>query len=334
MDFSKFEAGKDDNDRRIDKVIRIFCPDLNLSSIYKYIRKGLIKVNNKKISQEYRVQTGDIILIADFILNKETNESSVKTEIPKPKISIPELKVIFRNNDLLAINKPYDYVVHGNSNDNKQSLETIVKNTFKAKTNSLAFTPGPLHRLDKKTTGILFFSQSLEGARWFSENLRNHKIQKKYIGIVQGKLLSKEIWIDEISRDEEDNSNKAFHKVSVHKTDKSKTAETEATPLFCGKYTGNNYSTDITVVQYYIKTGRTHQIRSQSSIHGYPLIGDTAYGGKELKNEKRQFFLHAQKIIFLNSMAGADFPSEITCNLDDDFCKFVSKTCGITKLEL
>ena len=51
MDFIEFTAGLDDNERRLDKVLRNFIKNTQLSSIYKYIRKNLIRVNDKKVSQ-------------------------------------------------------------------------------------------------------------------------------------------------------------------------------------------------------------------------------------------------------------------------------------------
>ena len=67
MDFIEFTAGIDDNERRLDKVLRNFIKNTQLSSIYKYIRKNLIRVNDKKVSQDYHVKTGDVISIASFI---------------------------------------------------------------------------------------------------------------------------------------------------------------------------------------------------------------------------------------------------------------------------
>jgi len=332
VDFVEFIAGQDDNDRRLDKIIRKFCSELTLSSIYKFIRKGLIKVNNKKTTAEYHVLTNDKIQIAAFIIEDLKNDKSSETRPTENKLSFdfPKINVVFQNDDLLIINKPYDYVVHGNTNDKKPNLEKIIQEMFPAKNKaSLSFTPGPLHRLDKKTTGLLCFSQSLNGARIFSEELQNHQIQKKYIGIAQGHLKTTEKWIDDISKDFSDD--KGFHTVSIEKSDLSKTAETEATPLFYGNYNG----TPVTVVQYYIKTGRTHQIRSQTSIHSYPLIGDTAYNGKKLNKESREFYLHAAKLIFLNPEKFAkknddksDFSGEFICQPDKDFLQFITKTCG------
>ena len=91
MDFLEFNAGIDDNDRRIDKVLRNFIKDVPLSSIYKYIRKNLIKINNKKTTQDYRVKTGDVISIAAFIINDlSENQSELKTTFKKTK------KILFK----------------------------------------------------------------------------------------------------------------------------------------------------------------------------------------------------------------------------------------------
>ena len=85
MDFLEFNAGIDDNDRRIDKVLRNFIKDVPLSSIYKYIRKNLIKINNKKTTQDYRVKTGDIISIAAFIINDFSENHQNQTTFKKTK---------------------------------------------------------------------------------------------------------------------------------------------------------------------------------------------------------------------------------------------------------
>ena len=67
MEFRDFTTGKDDDGRRLDRVLRIFMNDKSLSEIYKLIRKGLIKVNHKKTKPEAHVNQGDVISIADFL---------------------------------------------------------------------------------------------------------------------------------------------------------------------------------------------------------------------------------------------------------------------------
>lgn len=305
MDFKEFKCGENDEGRRLDKVLKIFLPDMNLSLLYKNIRNGLIKVNKKKQKENYHIEKGDCIQIAAFLL-EDKNES---LEDHRNTLNIKDL-IIFQNEHILILNKPYDIKVHGDKNSLDEAVKAYYKKEFSD--NSISFTPGPLHRLDRKTTGLLAFSLSLKGARWFSENIQDHTITKIYSGIVQGKLETTEKWIDFIEKEEPANE-KNFHKVQVSEKD-GKKAVTSATPLKFGKFR----RTEITLVQYNIETGRTHQIRSQSAAHGYPLLGDTAYGGLQNTGLKQDFYLHAEKLIFPEDNP-LGLPSEIICKPDYNF---------------
>ena len=291
MEFKEFFATENDQDRRLDKIVRKLIHQQNLSQIYSCIRKGLIKVNQKKSSPDAKIQNGDSIKIPVFLLTEKIENS---TEIKTNETQFTKnFETIYENNDIIIINKPYNILVHGNDT----SLDKEIKkyfNTLQNKKASLSFTPGPLHRLDKKTTGLLTFSLSLAGAKWFSQNIATHTIKKTYIAILQGKLEKKEQWIDFICN-EEKNIEKNFYTVKTNEkeTDNSKKAISTVEPILFGKYKNNDY----TLVKVIIQTGRTHQIRAQSAFHHYPLLGDTAYGGIKI-NESQDFFLHAIKLNF------------------------------------
>ena len=66
MEFREFTAGKDDDGRRLDRILRIFLKDKSLGEIYSLLRKGLIKVTQKKAKPDLHVKENDVILIADF----------------------------------------------------------------------------------------------------------------------------------------------------------------------------------------------------------------------------------------------------------------------------
>lgn len=324
MDFLEFNAGIDDNDRRIDKVLRNFIKDVPLSSIYKYIRKNLIKINNKKTTQDYRVKTGDIISIAAFIINDFSENQSESNNLQKNEENTfqKNLKIVFQNEDILILNKPYDVLVHGSDNSLDKQVENYYKKINQNKSKSMSFTPGPLHRLDRKTTGLLSFSLSLNGARWFSENIKNHTIQKKYVSVVQNKLLHQEEWIDYIEK-KSDKDNSKFHKVEVSKlkeNDEQKKCITKITPVKYGKYKNK----DITFVEIEIKTGRMHQIRAQASLHNHPLLGDTAYGGIKIDDFSQDFFLHAKELIF-PSENPINLPITVNATLPQPFLEFTDK---------
>ena len=339
MDFQNFKTGNNDISRRLDKVIRIFAEDLSLAEIYKAIRKGFIKVNNKKIKSDYRIQKNDIISIAAFLTDKANNEKKESTN--EESVKMPE--IIFENEYILVINKPYDVNVHGD----KTSLDKTIENYYNQKVHqaSLSFKPGPLHRLDKKTTGLLAFSMNIEGARWFSENIKNHTIQKKYYGLIEGNLSRKEIWCDFISNERSDKiCNMAFHKVNailsdkkgeiypkdncnqhINKNEVKKQAETVVIPIGIGKYKDK----DVTLAEFYIKTGRKHQIRAQSSLHKHPLLGDTAYGGKKINYGNRDFYLTAKELIFPKDNP-LNLPEKLNIELEKSFINIL-EYCDIKK---
>lgn len=304
MEFIHFKIGKDDDGRRLDRVIRKFLSEDNLSQLYKSLRKGLIKVDNKKQSPDYRVSENSELLIADFLIKNNQKKQEINT---KHFVNISNISV-FQNEHLLILNKPYDITVH-------PELSNIVQNQFlndKNKRTSLSFNSGPLHRLDRKTTGLIVFSQSLIGAKYFSELIQKHNVKKTYLAILEGKLPQEYYWTDSIEKKDEKGNH--FHTVQVNtNTEKSKLTETKVIPLAYGKYN----QLDITLAEFVIGTGKQHQIRAVSSFHGYPLLGDVAYNAKKIAENR--FFLHAYKLNFPENSLG--IPEEIICDLPKEFVK-------------
>ncbi len=328
MEFKEFTAGTDDNDRRLDRVIRKIAEKENLSGLYKAIRKGLVRVNGKKTEVSGHIFEGDKIKIPEFLLQtKDEDKTSLNNNAQPEKQKInASLDVVFQNEDLLVIDKPYDIPVHSAANSLEKSVVEFYSNNFPQK-KSISFTPGPLHRLDRKTTGLLAFSMSLNGARWFSENIADHSIRKIYTAIVQEKLSGTQEWTDFISK--EYSKGNAFQTVKVSAksretettenpsgTEKSLLAKTKIIPVRYFEYK----KVPCTLVEIEIQTGRTHQIRSQAAFHGFPLLGDTAYGGTEIYAEQ-DFFLHAKTLIFPeNRLPG--IPEKLEVKIPFAFEKF------------
>lgn len=309
MNFTHFTAGKDDSERRLDRILRRFLNEENLSSIYKLLRKGLVKVNGKKANGNFRVSEGDDIQIADFLLSKTQfeGENSDKTASHAKQSPLSKDIIIFKNESILILNKPYDIPVQPSASSNGKSLAEIVQSDYELthKNTSLAFRTGPLHRLDRKTTGLIAFSQNLDGAKWFSEKIKSHEIQKVYLAILEGNLTQNAVWEDHIQKLEVSTKSnctvpfahdEGFHTVSVNSSDAGKFAHTEVFPLSHARFNGK----EVTLARILITTGRTHQIRSQCAYHGFPLLGDTAYGGTKIDSKKlgQDFFLHAAELYF------------------------------------
>ena len=324
MVYKDFKTGQNDVDRRIDKVLRIFLKDISLSNLYKLLRKGLIKVNHKKVTEQYRVKKDDIICIADFLLEEEELKAKKLQKKNNHEASTCSFysfpQIVYKNEHLLVINKPYDVSVHGSADSLDKRFACYYQENFQNTDKSLSFKPGPLHRLDKKTTGLLCFSLSLKGAQWFTKNIQAHTIQKKYYAIILGKLTQKQTWNDLILNEGQKKNN--FYKVEAVAKASKPNALTIITPLKHGIYKNQA----VTLAELEIKTGKKHQIRSQCALHGFPLLGDTTYNSFAA-SLPRGFYLHAHELCFPNENP-LQLPSKITCSPDEQFFAAL-KDCDI-----
>jgi 23S rRNA pseudouridine955/2504/2580 synthase len=266
-------TGENDKGRRLDRILRKALPDYPLPLIHRLLRQKKILVNGKPGRAQDRIESGAKISIS-FLKKMQTRLSLVR-QYPPPEI-------LWQGSGLIAVNKPAGLAVHGHN-----SLDGMVSSFLAEKLPpSLSFKPGPLHRLDKPSSGIVIFSTSIEGARLFSSLMREQKVRKTYLAVVEGNVKSEETWQDDLFRDKE--KKKTF--ISRLNSGGGKTAVTKVTPIAAdGGYT---------LIKAEIATGRTHQIGAQAAFHGHPLAGDKKYGGKKF-GKKNGFFLHAWKLEFL-----------------------------------
>lgn len=354
MEFVDFIAQEDDDNRRLSKILKNIFYEKEINA-FEIIRKKLIKVNNQKVKEDCKIKENDKISIPAFLLedknqNKTENilENQQKNHFENQKKSDFTIEILFQNENILIVNKKRGINVQP-ANKNEISLSEIVEENFSRQNKtSLSFKAGPLHRLDKFTSGAICFSQSLKGARWFSENIQNHKICKIYVGILEGFLENNEIWRDYLKDSENslceqkltqkinqkvgkknakfnnaDFNNADFHKVEKSFADdkNSKLCITKVFPLEQKIFSQKKY----TICLFKIETGRKHQIRCQSFIHGHSLAGDSSYNGKSFFVEGKEFsnfFLHSYFLKFPENSLG--IPQEIFAPFDDDFKTFIN----------
>lgn len=264
-----FIITSNDTQKRIDNVIRKLLPDMSLKAVFKAIRNGDIRINKKKVKQNYKLNEGDELAIFSPFLKHKKEESN-------NNFKLDSKRVIYESSDILIYNKKRGELVHGE----RDSLDKRVKSYLKNKIiNTLSFSPGPLHRLDRNTQGLIVFSVSLLGARTFTKLLKDNKIQKFYLTIVDGEYYNKETWNDSLERDEKS--------LKSYKSDKGQKAVTIFTPLLAKK------GKTLSLIE--IKTGRTHQIRAHCSIHKRPLTGDIKYNKR---TDYKEYFLSAISLSF------------------------------------
>ncbi len=276
-----YRVEQNDNDRRFDRVIRKMFPDLELGSIYRLIRKGGIRLNGKKTAPSHRVRHGDRIAVPpDIALRRPSDVAAgVPADRVEERVAPTALsfsgRILAEDKHILAVDKPSGIVVHG-----RDSLDSLVQRYLAPRiAPSLSFRPGPGHRLDRNTTGIVLFAKSLHGARHLSRLLREGRVEKRYIGLLDGTIRGPLVWQDRLRR------NRELRKTALA-PGSGQTAHTSVMPIA----TESNY----TLVLFTIGTGRTHQIRAQASLHGHALTGDRKYEGSS--SLTATYLLHAASI--------------------------------------
>ena len=237
-------------------------------------------------------------------------------DFQKDKALNPNLKIkdwiIYEDDNVLFINKPRGLLVQ-KSAPQDESLDQLVIEYLMA-TNQYnpdkekGFVPGPAHRLDRNTSGIVAFGKSHDALTMHFDLFKDHDlINKHYLALVVGTVeKDKDIITAPLKKDEKNN------KVVVAKDGKSAQTVYKVLKRF------NGY----TLLDVTLLTGRTHQIRVHMSYINHPIVGDAKYGNfavnKEFK-DKYHFnsqFLHAYKLGFgelkypLNNLSKKEFVAE------------------------
>lgn len=177
------------------------------------------------------------------------------------------LKVLFEDNHLIVVYKPAGMLVQGDHSGDSTLMDEV-KYYLKQKYNKPGNVfLGMVHRLDRPVSGIVLFAKTSKGASRLSEQFRKHNIEKTYHAVVEGvPSIKKGTLVNYLKKDE--------HKNIVHVYD---------TPVAGALWAELDYETleskkEKTLVKIRLKTGRPHQIRSQLSHIGYPIVGDVKYG--------------------------------------------------------
>lgn len=205
-----------------------------------------------------------------------------------------ELEIIFEDDFVLCVNKPNNVLVHhayhSRNVANEESLLQIVHQKTGLKTY-------PIHRLDRKTSGIILLAKAKEYVAKFQELFTKNQIQKTYFGVVRGFAADAKT-IDSPVKGRDAN----VHKDALTEL---RTLEKITLQIPVKPYDSSRYS----LVELSPKTGRMHQLRVHTNKISNPLIGDAKYGDK---NHNVMFaeqfgwenlFLHAGKLEFVHPIS-------------------------------
>ena len=297
----KYIIQKSEEGQTLEKYTQKLLVGAPNSFIYKLFRKKDVKVNGHHEDRKFIIKENDEVSI---YVKEEQFEEFLREKAYQPNNQIQDW-IVYEDDNVLFVNKPRGLLVQ-KSAPQDESLDQMVIEYLIYKgeydpSKELAFKPGPAHRLDRNTSGIVVFGKNHDALELLFELFKNHDlINKHYLALVVGKMEKEKDTINApLRKDEKTNT------VSVASIEKGgKTAKTVYKVI-------KNYE-EYSLLDVTLLTGRTHQIRVHLAYINHPIIGDEKYGdfqANRVFKQKYGFnkqFLHAYKIGF------GDLPKPLT----------------------
>lgn len=270
--------------KRLDSFLQEILPNFSRSNIQNNLKTG-----NSFLSRGGKIikKAGESLRVGDEIIFEVTPPKQVKL-LPQEV----EFEIIYQDEDLAVINKPQGVVVHPCSSCKSGTLVNgLLKQIKDLSGINGELRPGIVHRIDKNTCGLLLVAKNDFAHVSLSKQISEKVCLRRYIALIEGAFKEPEGCIETlIGRDKKNRKKMAAYLIESNMPN-CKVAITE--------YKTVEYFKNYSLVEFSLKTGRTHQIRVHSKFLNHPIVGDSTYGGVERFGLKGQF-LCAYKIEFIH----------------------------------
>lgn len=271
----------EDGELRVDRWFKRHYPKLGHGRLEKLLRTGQVRVDGKRVAAADRIGPGQLVRVPPL--------GDLETPPPPPPVSerdAADLKarVIYRDDDVLVINKPAGLAVQGGSGTTHHLDGMLDALRFGAQDR-----PRLVHRLDRDTSGVLVLARTAAAATALAAAFKSKETEKIYWAVTAGVPPRYEGTIDvplakqggrgreRVAADDDDGLRAITHFRVIDVATK-RAAWVELLPV----------------------TGRTHQLRVHCLEMGTPILGDGKYGGAEAFLQgcdlPRQVHLHARRL--------------------------------------
>lgn len=236
----------DEDGIRLDRWLRVHFPNCTYGYLARLLRKGSIRLDGGRVKPAVRVHRGQSVRIPPELSHAMTPEAESLREshVDSALASILIDSILYRDTDMLAINKPAGIAVQGGSGLNRHIDAVLGALQFDA-----PVLPRLVHRLDKETSGVLVLARHRKSAQKLTAQFTARTIHKTYWALVYGMPSVLHARITEPIEGREAVSD----------------------------YSCRATTSDHSWLEISPQTGRKHQIRSHLAAIGHPIIGDSKY---------------------------------------------------------
>lgn len=272
---------------RLDKALARDVPEeasLSRTRLARLIAEGAVCVGGAVVNDpKAKVAEGDIIEI--------TVPVAAEVDVVAQEIA---LEVVFEDDDLIVIDKPAGMVVHPAPGSPDGTLVNALLHHFGGSLSGVGGEkrPGIVHRIDKETSGLLVVAKSDRAHHGLAAQFEAHSVERKYLAVVHGVPDAADPRLRGVrgASFEAGNILKLTTQLARHKTDRQR----QAVLFGAGRHavtrarviTPFGVPPQVALIECWLETGRTHQIRVHMAHAGHGLVGDPVYGGRRKLNEK------------------------------------------------
>lgn len=280
-----------------ESIKQILKNKFNMSDrfILKLKSSNSIYINGVPVFINYKIQVNDILTIIE---NSKEDSSNI---VPNSNI---KLNILYEDDFLLIVDKPSNLPVHPSILHYEDSLSNAVKYYFDKI--DLYKKIRPVNRLDKDTSGIVIFAKNEYIQECLVKQMKQNVFKKKYLAVLSGIL-------------EKDSG--TISAPIARKNDSIIEREIrEDGDLAISHFKVLERFNNMTLVEYTLETGRTHQLRVHSKYIGHPIVGDSLYGLQSSLISRQA--LHAYEVSFVHPinkekmLIHSDLPDDIKKLID------------------
>jgi 23S rRNA pseudouridine955/2504/2580 synthase len=286
-------ATADDEGMRLDRWFRQNLPFIPWGMVQRFVRRGMVRVNQNKVDPAFRLTKGDIIRMppqSSLPVNRE-EESSEASAAARPRtgrvsgqdMANLERWILYQDEYCAVINKPAGLAVQGGTGTHRHLDGLLQARAEHTGTGRWLL----VHRLDRDTSGTLVLAKSPRAAHTLAHAFQENRITKTYWGITVGIPRAREGEIRMALKKTAHPDSQGQEKMAVH-------AQGEHALT---RYRMIDRSRSLAWLELQPVTGRTHQLRVHCASMGTPLLGDGKYAGATAHPMGRTtLHLHARSV--------------------------------------
>ncbi|MDK3018699.1 RluA family pseudouridine synthase [Pseudodonghicola flavimaris] len=294
-----------DGDQRLDRWLKRQFPHVSQGRIEKMCRKGELRVDGARAKASTRVEVGQQVRVPPLPDADQPAPPPTRTRVSEADARMIRDCVIYRDDDIIALNKPPGLAVQGGSGTTKH-----VDGLGEALRFGLEENPRLVHRLDKDTSGVLLLARRREVAAALTACFRHKATRKIYWAVVAGVPTPYlgEIKAGLVKAPGHGARGEGEKMIAVHPRDIDDTPGAKrAHTLYATLYRVGSRAAWVALEPL---TGRTHQLRVHMAEMGHPIAGDGKYGGSGQENMgdgwgaqiggiiSKKLHLHARSLTF------------------------------------